>query len=216
MFRLILYPLLAIAILTARSVARRAHAYRPVPWLLAGTLAADAAQAAIGWTLVGARAPGEHYGWPAVAAFAVERGLFLAYPCAVLALAGWALARHRGAVPLALWLAFSVAMALTYQGEAPDPPTPLYELAQQVVAAGCVLLGAGWAAFRKPSTAPGRILGVEPLALAALILGCGEMLMLAGPFILGHPVEHWDRVMWARGPAWAGLIVLQVALCKRG
>lgn len=211
-----LYPLLAVAILTARAVAKRTPAYRPVVALLAGTLAANAAQAALRWAIEGARLPGEHYGWPAVAAFAVERSVFIGYPFAVLALAAWALARHRGWAPLALWLGFSVAMALTYAGDPPDPPTPLYELAQQVVAAGCVLLGAGWAVLRKPSTAPGRILGVEPLAMAALILGCGEMLMLAGPFILGRPVEHWDRVLCARGPAWTGLVVLQVALCKRG
>lgn len=204
-FRLVLYPLLAAAILTARAVARRTPAYRPVAWLLAGTLAANAAQAVIRWALTGARLPGEHYGWPAVVAFAVERALFLAYPCAVLALAAWALAKHRGWAPLALWLGFSAAMVLTYAGDPPDPPTPLYELAQQVVAGGCLLLAIRWM-----TTAP----RVERLPVAALILGAGEIAMLGGPYLLGNPVDNWPLVAISRGLAWSALVVLHLTLWR--
>jgi len=201
----LLYLLLAVAILTARAVAKRTPAYRPVAWLLAGTLAANAAQAALRWTIEGARLPGEHYAWPAVAGFAVERSIFVAYPFAVLALAAWALARHRGCVPLALWLAFTVAMMLTYAGDPPDPPTPLYELAQQVVAVGVLALAIRWM-----TTAP----RVERLPVAALILGAGEIAMLGGPYLLGDPVENWPLVAISRGLAWSALVVLHLTLWR--
>jgi len=219
LFRALLYPVLAVAALTSLLL-WRVRAYRPVIAFLGLALAQNAAQNRLAVLLVG-RHTGEHHEGPALAALRAAQALDLAYPLGVLAIAWWALwPWRRGRVPwlpAALWLGFTAACWATYAAQNPDIPSPLFERTQDVVAVGWLALGALWAWQAAPNVAPSRVAlaGVEPLPLAALVLGAGEAAMLGGPFILGRPVEDWERVIYSRGPAWAALAVLHIAAWAR-
>lgn len=188
---------LAVAVL-AGVLSRRERAHRPVAWLFAVAVVADVA-IRVGQVLVldGASKP---FSGTARAVYHVETALLVAWPAGCTALAWWAfkgprsmgegarsengpLVQIRPALfILALWLAFSAAMALAFplpKGWT-APVLHVAHLACAAVSGLAVMLG--WERRREP-----------PAVVAFGLFGAQVVIALVGPFAKGAP---WEGADW--------------------